>query len=237
MSQVFELIDVYASLRPPYVVAEEVLETCWDMLSTCNALIIAPDSGASGPLEVMAERIGFGDVASSLAPRPLAHGPTFFIVHYEISEPAMGRVISELRSAADDDTRYAPIILITDDCPVDRLLRYIKLGFDDVIALPEKREVLESRIAAQLHTDQIYFETGDYLGPDRRRMELTPQRDERRNGSIPYHKLTIRRDPAIGISVLRRQMFGQQQRQGQDASMHLAPRSGTPGAAAGRFLV
>lgn len=183
----------------------------------------------------MAARIGFGAIGG--AGRALGRRLAFFIVHFQLSEAAMQRVIAEVRGADSDDTRYAPIILVSDDCPVERLLHYIQLGFDDVIALPEKCEVLESRIAAQLHTDQLYFETDDYLGPDRRRMELPQHRDERRTGMTPFYKLTIRRDPAHGISVVRRQMIGQPLRPGPDATTHFMPRQFTPGAAASRFPV
>lgn len=206
------------------------------MLSECISFVIASSAQHSLELERMAERIGFGAISS--ATRPVsdhAHGLPFFLLHYHLSDAVMRAVISEVRGADNDDTRYAPIILISDDCPVERLLHYIKLGFDDVIALPEKREVLESRIAAQLHADQHYYETADYLGPDRRRMEVPGRHDDRRTGNAPYHRLTIRRDPVEGISVLRRQMIGQQHRPQPDASTHFMPRLFTPGASAGRF--
>lgn len=205
------------------------------MLSECNAFIIAPSNDEAAQLVSMAERVGFGDVATSFQPHAMQHGLTFFVLHFRLNDDAMGAVIEQVRHSADDETRYAPIILFTDDCPVDRLLRYIQLGFDDVIALPEKREVLEARLAGQLKAEHVYFETDTYLGPDRRRMELPTHRDERRTGAAPFTTLAIRRDPIQGVSVQRRHTIAQPQRPMPNENTHYLPRRLMPGAAASRF--
>jgi len=206
------------------------------MLSECNAFIVAPSRTETSQLERLAERVGFGDVASSFSPHRFVRTLTFFILHYRLSPVAMHRVIDEVRSSEDEETRYAPIMLISDDCPVDRLLGYIHMGFDDVIALPEKREELESRLAGQLHSEQIYFETDDYLGPDRRRMELPAHRDDRRTGAAPFARMVVRRDPVNGVSVQRRHTIGQPQRPLPNETTHFMPRQSTPGASASRTL-
>jgi DNA-binding response OmpR family regulator len=206
------------------------------MLSECNAFIVAPSPAESQQLERMAERVGFGDIVTSFAPRALSHGQTFFVMHYQLRDSSMRAIIDQVRHSQDADTRFAPIVLFTDDCPVDRLLGYIKMGFDDVIALPEKREVLEARLAAQLNTEQAYFETDDYLGPDRRRMELPSHRDERRTGTTPFGKVIFRRDATQGVSLLRRHMLGQPQRPQPNETTHFMPRPYPPGAVASRFM-
>jgi hypothetical protein len=223
-------------LRSRYAVTRNLLEACLHMLSECNAFIIAPSRTETTQLEHLAERVGFGDIASSFSPQRLIHTLTFFLLHYRLSEVAMHRVIDEVRNSEDVETRYAPIVLISDDCPVDRLLGYIQLGFDDVIALPEKREELESRLAGQLHSEQIYYETDDYLGPDRRRMELPTHRDDRRTGATPFARLLVRRDPVNGVSVQRRHTIGQPQRALPNETTHFMPRQFTPGASASRTL-
>lgn len=207
------------------------------MLSDCNAFVIAPSRAESRQLERMADRVGFGDIITSFAPRPLNHGLTFFILHYLLKDASMRAIIQQVRGSRDEDTRYAPVVLFADDCPVDRLLGYIRMGFDDVIPLPEKREVLEARLGAQLNTDQVYFQTDDYLGPDRRRMELPTHRDERRTGATPFTTLVIRRDPTQGVKVQRRHTIGQPQRPQPNESTHFMPRQLTPGAATGRFPI
>lgn len=205
------------------------------MLSECNAFIIAPSQVEAGQLERMAERVGFGSIANSFSPEALHFGLTFFVVHFRLKEEAMRAVIDQVRHSPDDDTRFAPIVLFTDDCPVDRLLGYIQMGFDDVIALPEKREVLEARLGAQLKTEHVYYETDSYIGPDRRRMELPAHRDDRRTGVTPFTTLLIRRDPTQGVSVQRRHTIGQQQRPQPNENTHYLSRRLVPGAAASRF--
>ena len=53
-------------------------------------------------------------------------------------------------------------------------------GFDDVICLPEKRQILTQRFERQLLTSHLYFRTETYLGPDRRRMERATEVFNRR---------------------------------------------------------
>lgn len=205
------------------------------MLSECNAFIVAPSRTEAEQLERMAERVGFGYVATSFSPEALHFGLTFFVLHFRLPDDAMRAIIAQVRHSPDDDTRYAPIVLFTDDCPVERLLGYIQLGFDDVIALPEKREVLEARLDAQLRSEQVYYETDTYLGPDRRRMELSSHQDDRRTGVTPFTTLVIRRDPTQGVSVQRRHTIGQPQRPLPNGNTHYLPRRLAPGGAVGRF--
>lgn len=206
------------------------------MLAVCNAFIIAPAPAEATQLGRMAERVGFGDIASSFSPHRPVHPLTFFILHYRLAETAMQRVIEEVRGSDDTEIRYAPIILFTDDCPVERLLGYIRLGFDDVIALPEKREELATRLGGQLQSEQVYYETDDYLGPDRRRMELPTHRDERRTGTAPFARLIVQRDPTKGIRVRRHQTIGQPQRAMPQEATQFLPRQSTPGASVSRSL-
>jgi hypothetical protein len=201
------------------------------MLDECSAFIVAPNAEADSDLKSIALRLGFGEVVSSLAPRTPAQMLTFYILHYRLNEAAMRQSIAQVRRSRDNDTRYAPIVLLTDDCPADRLIGYIRLGFDDVVPLPERREVLESRLRAQVEATQIYYETDDYLGPDRRRMELPQPTIERRSAANPAITYSIERDPVSGISARRRHDIGQSPMPQKSE----ATRVHTPGAAIIRF--
>ena len=69
--------------------------------------------------------------------------------------------------------------------------------------------MLQRRLIGQLSWDQVYFQTQDYLGPDRRRMELPDvPPDSRRTGQAPFTRLIIRRDGDQGARVVRREAFG-----------------------------
>ncbi len=194
------------------------------MLFLCNAIVIAPSPSESRPLVHLAERVGFGHVTDSFAPRALRYLTSYFILHYGLSEEAMQRVLTQVRSSGHEETRFAPVILISDDCPVDRLLHYIQLGFDDVIALPEKRDELSARLATQLTAEQLYIQTASYFGPDRRRMELPGHAGDRRTGGGTHMRLTIQRDAESGTRVLQRQVVGQAAKRQPDPTTHYMPK-------------
>jgi hypothetical protein len=181
------------------------------MLSHCRAYLIAPSVAECRTLASLAARSGFRVVHSAFD--TAAEDPelpvTYFFLHYHLSDAAMQQVIAQVRGLPDPGQRLSPVILIIDDCTVEVLLKYIDFGFDDVISLPEKREVLEARLAAQLNAEQVYYQTPDYLGPDRRRMELPHHTDQRRANLSPHMRMVIRRDPVRGTSVLQRQLVGQ----------------------------
>lgn len=181
------------------------------MLSQCRAYVVAAGEAQDRALFNLAQRVEFGEVRSVRQGEPLPRDlrVTFFLVDYQLSDPAMLQVIANIRSNGADTIRLAPIVVFFRDGPHQIVLKLIDFGFDDVIALPDKREVLASRLGAQLNDDITYFETPTYLGPDRRRMELpTELPDPRRKGSSDHTRLLLRRDPITGIKVLRREIFG-----------------------------
>ncbi len=182
------------------------------MLSHCRAYLVAPSVAECRTLASLAARSGFRVVHSAFdseASDDPGLPVTYFFLHYRLSDAAMQQVIAQVRGLPDPGQRLSPVILIIDDCTVEVLLKYIDFGFDDVISLPEKREVLEARLAAQLNAEQVYYQTSDYLGPDRRRMELPHHTDQRRANISPHMRMVIRRDPVRGTSVLQRQLVGQ----------------------------
>jgi hypothetical protein len=166
----------------------------------------------------LAERAGFGFVGSVLGDRRVAivaerRDVVYFLVHYRLSDAAMASIVKILRSGPDDAVRYAPIVLVIDDCPYETILKYVQFGYDDIITLPEKREMIVDRLLKQINSEQLYVETDDYLGPDRRRMEVKlPGQESRRGDDTPHTRLTIERTLEHGVRVLRRQFAGQRPR-------------------------
>jgi hypothetical protein len=182
------------------------------MLSLCRAYLIAYSEVQDRTLRRLAERLGFVEIGSALDGDPIAAraAPSidFFLVHHKLSDEAMQAVVDSIRSSAASAIRFAPILLIADDQPFETILKYVRFGFDDIIVLPEKRSELVSRFITQLNTDQTYILTDTYLGPDRRRFEASDHIDSRRLTHGQHTRLTIRRNPATGIRVLRRELFG-----------------------------
>ena len=89
------------------------------------------------------------------------------------------------------------------------LLKYVQFGFDDIITLSEKRQILVDRLMGQLSADHVYLQSEDYLGPDRRRMEVGASAGRsRREADTPHVRLTIHRSPEHGVQVRRREFAG-----------------------------
>jgi hypothetical protein len=182
------------------------------MLSLCRAYLIAHSEVQDRTLRRLAERLGFVEIGSALDGDPISGRAElrldFFLVHHKLSDEAMQAVVDSIRSSVSSAIRFAPILLIADDQPFETILNYIGFGFDDVIVLPDKRSELVNRFLTQLSSDQTYILTDTYLGPDRRRFEVSDHIDSRRLSSGQHTRLTIRRNPSTGIKVLRRELFG-----------------------------
>lgn len=180
------------------------------MLTHCSANLVARTEAQTKSLEDIAKSAGFGVTKTVLSRRAFAADErscilNFFFIHYLLGHSLMEAVIASIRASQDVETRFAPIILFTTDLSFEDYLDYIRLGFDDVITLPEKREMITSRLANQVGHDIEYFETATYFGPDRRRMEIEPPNGVQRSNVPHSHiKYVFRRNPASGTKLLQR---------------------------------
>ena len=124
------------------------------MLRRCAAYLIAGDGDAAS-LEDLARHLGFGTVL------PLASGQDgdgssdqfplrFFLVYGDLEEKALLAIRDLIRASADPNVRFAPVILFVNECPFETYLGYIKMGFDDVLTLPDQTEMLIKRLDAQI---------------------------------------------------------------------------------------
>jgi PleD family two-component response regulator len=179
-------------------------------IARCDAILVAEDKTAATLLERIAAGAGFRAIESVFNPgaRPATPAKVkFFLVHYQMGDLAKAALLKSVRSSRDDDLRFSPVVLIIDDCSFEDVLKYIDMGFDDVISLPEKAEVLHGRLSSQINASVVYIQTTSYLGPDRRRMELELRSDHQRQGEFKHSRLTIRRDTALGTKVVGETIF------------------------------
>jgi DNA-binding response OmpR family regulator len=125
-------------------------------------------------------------------------------MYRHLSEDVMVNIRNIIRRSEDRNVQFSPIILFTEECDFDTYVRYVKIGFDDVLTLPDKRDMLVARLENQITSEHIYFETADYLGPDRRRLELPGQTDPRRGGeSRSYSRHLVQRSVTEGSRPIR----------------------------------
>jgi hypothetical protein len=181
------------------------------MLSMCGAMVVATTAADDRAVVELARLVGFGAVDSaSTADTFASRRPVvFFLVHVGMPDGAKRLLLDQLRKSGNDRLRYAPAIILMPDGPHEAVLHHVDLGFDDVVIIPERRDVLAGRLTNQLKSPPIYVRTANYLGPDRRRMEKPGDpADPRRKGVTPHSRLIIKRDPLIGNMVARREIFG-----------------------------
>jgi hypothetical protein len=187
--------------------------TMADQLGQCRAYLIAHSGPETDSLTSIARKAGFGDIKTLSAVGE--HTPTddrprvnFFIVHRHLKPSMMAGAIRSIRLSSNEQIRFAPVILFAEDGPFEMYLNYVHMGFDDVITLPDKQPLLVQRLTGQLVSEQTYFETRDYFGPDRRRMEAAWEADSRRMPDPHSHtRYTFTRTPGIGIHILRTDIF------------------------------
>lgn len=182
------------------------------MLEYCNAYVVGATKQQTSELVDLAEGVGFVSVHLVHAEQrsPAARQPqlNFFLVHYMLSDEHKKAVLAAVRGSPDQDVRFAPVVLISDDCPSETILAYVEFGFDDIISLPETTDMLEQRLSRQLHNPQVYVETAQYLGPDRRRFEAASEiQGWRRAGLKGHTRYTILRHPEHGVEIQQKVLF------------------------------
>lgn len=177
------------------------------ILARCLAIVVAPHEAGEKILRQVGHRAGFGTVVAHDAVGPLASQQIpFFLVHHALSDASKRDLLANIRRAAAQNIRFAPVILFLPDGPAEETLRSITMGFDDVISLPERATVLASRLGNQVETKHLYIETANYLGPDRRRMETASVDNAQRHaGGSSHTRVTLMRRPGFGIDIVNRQ--------------------------------
>jgi len=99
--------------------------------------------------------------------------------------------------------RFSPLIYFARDPAIDEIKACIRMGFDDVIALPYGAGDLGDRIARQMGSIKTYYETSTYFGPDRRNRAGAPRSTASDHGGGQFRRIEIVRHPDTGIAVLR----------------------------------
>ena len=184
------------------------------MLELCRAIIVAPTPFDSRALGEVALEVGFGDIASIFDDSDTSNGlkypVSFFLVHHRLSDSDCDDIVDAVRHIDRKGLRYSPLVVMLPETSGETARKFIRMGFDDVIHLPQSRVQLTARLGSQLDRDIVYFETGDYLGPDRRRVDMDSAL-QRRTGVSPHTRLVIRRDPDYGTRIVSRHLRSQQQ--------------------------
>jgi DNA-binding response OmpR family regulator len=182
------------------------------MLEFCRAIVIAPTQFDSHAIADLAMEAGFGDVASIFEDgesNGLRYPVSFFLVHHRLNDADCEDIIDAVRHIDRKGLCYSPMVVLMPETSGESVRKFVRMGFDDVISLPQSQVQLTARLGMQLDRDIVYFETGEYLGPDRRRMDVDSAL-QRRSAISPHTRLVIRRDADYGTRVISRQPRGRQ---------------------------
>ncbi|MBB4052162.1 hypothetical protein GGR20_001805 [Devosia subaequoris] len=179
------------------------------MLEYCTAQLITRDPAEARQLYRIAQLAGFSRIeeVSSRRAFDAADKPNrinFFLAHEGVGAGPLGAILRAVRTREEIDVRFAPVILFANDMEFESYLGFIRMGFDDVVTLPDKLTMIKSRLCNQLSWQQVYYETKDYFGPDRRRMELGPPLGVERS-AVPHSHVRHEfiRNPKTGVRIER----------------------------------
>lgn len=176
-----------------------------DILNQCAAIVFAAGPHGSETLIETARQIGFGHVEDytrlSRVPQDLL---AFYFVHGALPDGAKLRLVRSIRSSTEDRRKYAPIVCVLTGGPRHLIVPHVEMGFDEVLFLTDPQASLVQKLRAQLQQDVLFVETHNYMGPDRRRIEVVDRGDPRRKVSGPagiFRKIKVWREPASGVSA------------------------------------
>ncbi|MEO5805841.1 hypothetical protein [Devosia sp.] len=178
-----------------------------------TAFVVGPVDGPGAAMTDMARGLKFQAVLPyagvSNAEQQAVRTPVCFFLFAAVADVETLRNVAEaIRFAPSRKIRFSPLIYFSESPSVETIKRCINMGFDDVVTMPFSQRRLADRMARQVGTNLVYYETSGYFGPDRR--DRAPQlaakaQDERVGGK--YRRLEIVRNFLTGINVVRDDLF------------------------------
>ncbi|WP_423065494.1 hypothetical protein [Devosia sp. CN2-171] len=170
-----------------------------------SAFVVGPPDGPGAALADLARGLGFASVHAytslAAAEAQAQQLPLMFFLFAAVDD------VRDLKSAADAirfspgrRIRFCPMVYFSESPSLEAIRTCVEMGFDDVITLPFTSERVSRRLDRLVDHTQVYFETADYLGPDR-----GARRTHSRQGS-QYRRLEIIRTAMGGVSVMRDEM-------------------------------
>jgi hypothetical protein len=170
------------------------------------AFVVGPRDGAGAALEELARGLGFAPVGRyaglAQAEAQAAETPLLFFLCAEVRDVGTLKPVADaIRFSGNLNVKFSPLIYVARDLSVEGIKLCIRMGFDDVIALPYAGGLAE-RIGRQVGQPQVYYETASYFGPDRRNRVGESRSTESDHGGGQYRRIEIVRHPRTGVDVV-----------------------------------
>jgi hypothetical protein len=172
------------------------------------ALVVGARNGATAALQELAHAIGFMPVERyagfASAERQARETPLVFFLCAEVPDvETLKPTADAIRFSISAELRFSPLIYFSRSLSIESIRACIKMGFDDVIALPYKAGDLSERVFRQVGRTQIYYETATYFGPDRRNRLGNARSADSDHGGGQFRRIEIVRNAMTGVDVLR----------------------------------
>lgn len=172
------------------------------------AFVVGPRDGASAALHDLAHAVGFMPVERyaglARAEKQARTTPLMFFLCAEVADVSSLKPTADaIRFSPNADLRFSPLLYFTRSASIDTIKACIRMGFDDVIALPYSAGDLSERIFRQVGRTHTYYETATYFGPDRRNRTGSSRSPDSDHGGGQYRRIEIIRSPETGVNVLR----------------------------------
>jgi len=138
------------------------------------------------------------------------HPINFFLFDYSSDFQKSVDQITALRSSHQLRLRFAPLICFIETPSKETIIECVNAGFDDVLTIPWVASSIKSRLAKQVNTKAIYFETDSYFGPDRRRFN---EKDKERAHAAPaagfgFRRYEFVRNKFAGVQIIQDKVIG-----------------------------
>lgn len=134
----------------------------------------------------------------------------FFLFDYSAEFSESVKKINQLRSSKNLKVRFAPLICLVESPSKEAFVKCVNAGFDDILTLPWSATKIGERLAAQVDSTSIYFETNSYLGPDRRKYFLDEkvQIQAAPGLSHGFRRFEFSRNPHTGVHITSDRVIG-----------------------------
>ena len=172
------------------------------------ALVVGARNGSTATLQELAHAVGFMPVERyagiASAERQARETPLVFFLFAEVPDVAALKPTADaIRFSISAELRFSPLIYFSRSLSIESIRACIKMGFDDVIALPYKAGDLSERVFRQVGRTQVYYETATYFGPDRRNRLGNSRSVDSDHGGGQFRRIEIVRNAMTGVDVLR----------------------------------
>jgi CheY-like chemotaxis protein len=115
--------------------------------------------------------------------------PDIIFTDYMMEEMNGLELIQEIRAGNTGSDRFIPIVVVSAYTGIRDILAARDIGATEFLAKPISGQQVFNRLRSIMENPREYVEADSFFGPDRRRRELGPGEDNRRQDEYEYKKL------------------------------------------------